>query len=264
MPTPSLFMAPIGIIIDSLLPIHMYIYTQEEKTAMVLAEGKRTQTEEELAGDPQQHPHLELSSTSESATAPAPSTYENNNGLQIPISSPSGAALAVAGGDAGDGGGDSSWGMTEDTEEREEGEAYREWAHDDEDDDEEEEEEEEETVEGGDKKPKKKKAKGTYILPTLQTPPTGGKHMRRTLTYPWSKINLALTVGSFAYAATTTFLQVPLNYYIIQDLKLDGRATNVASSTMVSVNIYVVFCDVCAYDACSHLIILAKSSAPVC
>lgn len=164
---------------------------------MVRADGKKAQTEEELG-----YPHLELSSTAGGGVTSASAR------------------------------GCSSRGMTEDTEEPEEGEAYREWAHDDENDDDEE-EEEGDAAEGGDKKPKKEKAKGTYILPTLLTSPTGGKHKRRTIVHPWSKINLALTVGSFAYAATTTFLQVPLNYYIIQDLKLDGRATNVASTTML-------------------------------
>ena len=46
-------------------------------------------------------------------------------------------------------------------------------------------------------------------------------------------IHTGLTLGSFIYNLTSTFLAIPMGFYIIQDLKMDGKGLNVYSTMMV-------------------------------
>jgi len=54
-----------------------------------------------------------------------------------------------------------------------------------------------------------------------------------TLVNPWSRLNWGITLGSFVYALTSTFLVIPTGFYIVQDLQMDGTALNVVSTMMV-------------------------------
>ena len=63
--------------------------------------------------------------------------------------------------------------------------------------------------------------------------PGGGKHTVATLVNPWSRLNWGITLGSFVYALTSTFLSIPMGFYIVQDLEMDGTALNVVSTMMV-------------------------------
>jgi hypothetical protein len=48
------------------------------------------------------------------------------------------------------------------------------------------------------------------------------------LTAPWSQENACLLLSSLAVATTSAFFAVPISFYVIEELKLDAAATNIA------------------------------------
>ncbi|TFJ83010.1 hypothetical protein NSK_005698 [Nannochloropsis salina CCMP1776] len=70
-------------------------------------------------------------------------------------------------------------------------------------------------------------------IPLAVASPFPGKHSRATLINPWSRINWGITVGTFVYNLTSTFLVIPMGFYVVQDLMMDGRALNVVQSMLV-------------------------------
>ncbi|EWM21233.1 Major facilitator superfamily domain, general substrate transporter, partial [Nannochloropsis gaditana] len=70
-------------------------------------------------------------------------------------------------------------------------------------------------------------------IPLAVASPFPGKHSRATLINPWSRINWGITVGTFVYNLTSTFLVIPMGFYVVQDLMMDGRALNVVQSMLL-------------------------------
>lgn len=71
------------------------------------------------------------------------------------------------------------------------------------------------------------RASYTNELPTTQNQKNRYLDPAR-LTAPWSQENACLLLSSLAVATTSAFFAVPIAFYVIEELKLDAAATNIA------------------------------------